>query len=227
MRRRSPCVGRSRRPRRRPMDLERIGRDGPPDENTHPDSRSMPLGRNGGGGGTGTRGRWGGGDAGGDVDGPERAAGLGLDHPGRPVPVRGLAGGAGAGGGLPDAADEPLGGRGHLDARAARRGGRHGQRPQGRAARGPCPRPRRWARRPARSPAAFGLWAVITTALALFVACWLAGELGLIERRRAGDDAGGDQRPARRPDRPDDLGPLLHAADDARGRWRSPRPSAP
>jgi hypothetical protein len=35
---------------------------------------------------------------------------------------------------------------------------------------------------------AFGLWAVITTAISLFVACWLAGELGLIERQAALDD---------------------------------------
>ncbi|MEW4568222.1 hypothetical protein AB1L88_10170 [Tautonia sp. JC769] len=35
---------------------------------------------------------------------------------------------------------------------------------------------------------AFGLWAAITTAISLFAACWLAGELGLIERQVALSD---------------------------------------
>ncbi|QDV38798.1 ICP22 family protein [Tautonia plasticadhaerens] len=35
---------------------------------------------------------------------------------------------------------------------------------------------------------AFGLWAAITTAISLFAACWLAGELGLIRRQAALDD---------------------------------------
>lgn len=36
--------------------------------------------------------------------------------------------------------------------------------------------------------AAFGLWATITTAISLFAACWLAGELGLIRRQATLDD---------------------------------------